>query len=134
MKLINTIFLSKSCKIMQTYSNFTVGGSLSVNVHGRYIGEGPLIRLVESIEVVLADGKEVIASRTENPEIFFAAIGGFGLGLRCFCRSGRHAFSRPPPQGARGFSQRAPHKPRTFRRANQGPRRRNQFKFPLTSN
>lgn len=27
-----------SLKIMQTYANFTVGGSLSVNVHGRYIG------------------------------------------------------------------------------------------------
>ena len=26
-----------SVKIMQTYSDFTVGGSLSVNVHGRYI-------------------------------------------------------------------------------------------------
>jgi FAD/FMN-containing dehydrogenase len=48
-----------SIKIMQTYSNFTVGGSLSVNVHGRYIGEGPLVRSVESIKLVLAD-----ASRT----------------------------------------------------------------------
>lgn len=28
-----------SIKIMQSYSNFTVGGSLSVNVHGRYMGE-----------------------------------------------------------------------------------------------
>src|SRR5271156_1599416 len=27
-------------KIMQTYANFTVGGSLSVNAHGRYIGLG----------------------------------------------------------------------------------------------
>ncbi|MFD2270219.1 hypothetical protein ACFS07_01405 [Undibacterium arcticum] len=32
-----------SLQIMQTYSNFTVGGSLSVNVHGRYIGQGPLV-------------------------------------------------------------------------------------------
>ena len=32
-----------SVKIMQTYANFTVGGSLSVNVHGRYVGLGPLI-------------------------------------------------------------------------------------------
>jgi FAD/FMN-containing dehydrogenase len=67
-----------SVKIMQTYSNFTVGGSLSVNCHGRYIGEGPLIRSVESIKVVLADGKEVLASRTENSDIFFSAIGGYG--------------------------------------------------------
>lgn len=70
--------LDLSVKIMQTYSNFTVGGSLSVNVHGRYIGEGPLVRSVESFKIVLADGREVNASRTENPEIFFAAIGGYG--------------------------------------------------------
>lgn len=67
-----------SIKIMQTYSNFTVGGSLSVNAHGRYIGEGPIIRSVESIKLILADGKEVIASRSSNPEIFFSAIGGYG--------------------------------------------------------
>ncbi|MBY0413638.1 MAG: FAD-binding oxidoreductase, partial [Bdellovibrionales bacterium] len=67
-----------SIKIMQTYSNFTVGGSLSVNVHGRYIGEGPIIRSVESIKIVLADGVEVTASRTENQDIFYAALGGYG--------------------------------------------------------
>ncbi len=32
-------------KIMQTYANFTVGGSLSVNAHGRYIGLGPVVLL-----------------------------------------------------------------------------------------
>ena len=67
-----------SVKIMQTYANFTVGGSLSVNVHGRYIGEGPLIRSVESIKLILADGREVTASRTENSDLFFSAIGGYG--------------------------------------------------------
>lgn len=67
-----------SIKIMQTYANFTVGGSLSVNVHGRYVGEGPIVRSVESIKIVLADGKEVTASPTENADIFYAAIGGYG--------------------------------------------------------
>ena len=67
-----------SLKIMQTYSNFTVGGSLSVNAHGRYMGAGPLVNSVESIKVVLADGKEIIASRKENVEIFKSAIGGYG--------------------------------------------------------
>src|SRR5262245_55186873 len=67
-----------SIKIMQTYSNFTVGGSLSVNVHGRYIGEGPLVRSVESIKLVLADGSVVTASPTENSELYFGAIGGYG--------------------------------------------------------
>ncbi len=63
---------------MQTYANFTVGGSLSVNVHGRYIGEGPLVRSVESIKVVLADGSLVQASPSHNSEIFYGAIGGYG--------------------------------------------------------
>lgn len=67
-----------SIKIMQSFSNFTVGGSLSVNAHGRYVNEGALIRSVESIKIVLADGEIVKASRNENPEIFFSAIGGYG--------------------------------------------------------
>ncbi len=67
-----------SIKIMQTYSNFTVGGSLSVNVHGRYIGEGPLVRSIDSIKVVLADGSIVEASPSQNSDIFYAAIGGYG--------------------------------------------------------
>ncbi|MCF6439948.1 FAD-binding oxidoreductase [Pseudoalteromonas luteoviolacea] len=67
-----------SIKIMQTYANFTVGGSLSVNVHGRYMGEGPIIRSVKSIKVVLADGLVVTASAKENTEIFYGVIGGYG--------------------------------------------------------
>ena len=67
-----------SIKIMQSYSNFTVGGSLSVNVHGRYIGEGPVIRSVKAIKVVLADGSLVNASPNENPEVFYGVIGGYG--------------------------------------------------------
>lgn len=67
-----------SVAIMQTYANFTVGGSLSVNVHGRYIGQGPLVMSVRSIRVVLADGSVVAASPGENSEIFYGAIGGYG--------------------------------------------------------
>ena len=67
-----------SVKIMQTYSNFTVGGSLSVNVHGRYVGLGPLIMSVRSIKVVLADGRVLEASPRLNAPIFYGAIGGYG--------------------------------------------------------
>lgn len=67
-----------SVKIMQSYSNFTVGGSLSVNAHGRYVGHGSIIRSVKSIKLVMADGSTKNASRTENPDLFYAAIGGYG--------------------------------------------------------
>ena len=65
-------------KTMQSYANFTVGGSLSVNVHGRYMGLGPLILSVRAIAIVLADGTLVEASRTRNAELFYGAIGGYG--------------------------------------------------------
>lgn len=70
--------LELSVKVMQSYSNFTVGGSLSVNVHGRYVGEGPIIGTVRSIRVVLADGRLVEADRETNSEIFYGCIGGYG--------------------------------------------------------
>lgn len=65
-------------KIMQTYANFTVGGTLSVNAHGRYIGLGPVVMSVRSIVLILADGELILASREQNSELFFAAIGGYG--------------------------------------------------------
>jgi len=65
-------------KIMQTYSNFTVGGSLSVNCHGRYVGLGPVILAVKSIDLILHDGKLVRATPKRNVRMFYAAIGGYG--------------------------------------------------------
>lgn len=67
-----------SIKVMQSFANFTVGGSLSVNAHGRYVGFGPLIGSVRSIKIVLADGELVEASRQLHPELFKGAIGGYG--------------------------------------------------------
>ncbi len=67
-----------SASIMQSYSNFTVGGSLSVNCHGRYVGTGPIILSVKSIKIVLADGRVVEASPTHHRDLFYSAIGGYG--------------------------------------------------------
>lgn len=67
-----------SMKIMQTYANFTVGGALSVNAHGRYMGLGPVVLSVREITLVLADGETRTASPTHNQELFYAAIGGYG--------------------------------------------------------
>jgi FAD/FMN-containing dehydrogenase len=65
-------------KIMQTYNTFTVGGALSVNAHGRYIGQGPLVRSVRDVTLVLADGSVVTASPSVRPDLFYGAVGGYG--------------------------------------------------------
>ena len=70
--------LSLAVKTMQSYSNFTVGGSVSVNVHGRYVRHGPVGHTVRALQLVLADGSIVEASRTKHPDLFRAAIGGYG--------------------------------------------------------
>jgi FAD/FMN-containing dehydrogenase/SAM-dependent methyltransferase len=67
-----------SVKVMQTYANFTVGGALSVNAHGRYIGLGPVVLSVRGIVLILASGEAKQASPSENPDLFHAAIGGYG--------------------------------------------------------
>ncbi len=67
-----------SVMIMQSYSNFTVGGALSVNCHGRYQGKGPIISSVKQLKIVLADGTLATASPVENADIFYGAIGGYG--------------------------------------------------------
>lgn len=64
---------------MQSYNNFTIGGSLSINAHGRDIEHCSLISTVRSIEIILADGSLVHASREKNQNLFYAAIGGYGL-------------------------------------------------------
>src|SRR5437868_11213055 len=58
---------------------FTLGGSLSSNVHGRGLAMKPLISDVESFTLVNTDGKSVRCSRDENNELFRLAIGGYGL-------------------------------------------------------
>jgi FAD/FMN-containing dehydrogenase len=58
---------------------FTLGGSLSSNVHGRGLTMKPLISNIESFTLIAADGKSVRCSRKENSELFRLAIGGYGL-------------------------------------------------------
>jgi FAD/FMN-containing dehydrogenase len=67
-----------SIKIMQTYANFTVGGSVSVNCHGRYIGHGPIVSSVLELKLITASGEVITANRENNREVFAAAIGGYG--------------------------------------------------------
>jgi len=58
---------------------FTLGGSLSSNVHGRGLAMKPLISNVESFTLINGDGKAIRCSRDENNELFRLAIGGYGL-------------------------------------------------------
>lgn len=66
-------------KVQQSSNIFTVGGSLSSNVHGRDPRYGPIIETVQSFRLVKPDGRIVTVSRTENPDLFSLVIGGYGL-------------------------------------------------------
>ncbi|WP_294990266.1 FAD-binding oxidoreductase [uncultured Stenotrophomonas sp.] len=68
-----------SVKVMQSFSNFTVGGSVSVNCHGRYVGNGSLAATIRALQVVLRSGEVVETSPELHPELFAAVIGGYGL-------------------------------------------------------
>ncbi|SDW24195.1 FAD-binding protein [Paenibacillus sp. CF384] len=68
-----------SLRIMQSQNLFTVGGTMSVNAHGRDIHEGPFIESVKSFRLMNADGDIVQVSRAEEPELFANVIGGYGL-------------------------------------------------------
>jgi decaprenylphospho-beta-D-ribofuranose 2-oxidase len=64
-------------KVMQSQNIFTVGGSLSVNAHGRDIRYGSLIDTVMSFRLLNAQGQIVEVSREQ--ELFSLVIGGYGL-------------------------------------------------------
>jgi decaprenylphospho-beta-D-ribofuranose 2-oxidase len=66
-------------KVSQSQNIFTVGGSMSVNVHGRDIRNHTLIETVESFRLLNAQGKVLNVSRNENSELFNLVIGGYGL-------------------------------------------------------
>jgi len=67
-----------SVKVMQSYSNFSIGGSVSVNCHGRYIGSGALAGSIRALQLVTADGQVLELSRQLQPTLFAAVIGGYG--------------------------------------------------------
>jgi FAD/FMN-containing dehydrogenase len=70
--------LGMAVKIMQSYSNFSIGGSVSVNCHGRYVGLGPVGHSVRALQLVTADGSVLELGPHERPELFAAVIGGYG--------------------------------------------------------
>ncbi|MBB4126557.1 FAD/FMN-containing dehydrogenase [Xanthomonas translucens] len=67
-----------SVAVMQSYSNFSVGGSVAVNCHGRYLHAGPIAHTVQALQLVDAQGEIHELDRARDAELFSAAIGGYG--------------------------------------------------------
>lgn len=65
--------------IQQSSNIFTVGGSLSTNIHGRDPRFGALIDGVRKLTLLTAQGTVLTLSRTENAELFSLVMGGYGL-------------------------------------------------------
>lgn len=57
----------------------SIGGALAANVHGRGLTYKPMVGDVEAFTLVDYRGELRRCSRTENAELFRAAIGGYGL-------------------------------------------------------
>jgi FAD/FMN-containing dehydrogenase len=57
----------------------SIGGALAANVHGRGLRLPPFVGDVAAFTMVGPDGAVRRCSRTENAELFRAAIGGYGL-------------------------------------------------------
>jgi FAD/FMN-containing dehydrogenase len=58
---------------------FSIGGSVSANIHGRGLAMRPFVSDIESLVVVDADGEARMCSRTENADLFRLVVGGYGL-------------------------------------------------------
>lgn len=63
---------------MQSYRNFSVGGSICVNCHGRGMKYGTIADTVINMKVILANGNILMVSRNKNSDLFKAIIGSYG--------------------------------------------------------
>jgi FAD/FMN-containing dehydrogenase len=71
--------LGRSVAAMPSIDVLSVGGTVSVNAHGADFRTGSLASTVRSLRLMLADGTVRTVDRTTDPELFRAAIGGYGL-------------------------------------------------------
>ncbi len=69
----------KSIAIMQAFSSFSIGGSISVNGHGWQKDSPPISSSIISFTVMNCNAEIINCSRTENKELFSLVIGGYGL-------------------------------------------------------
>lgn len=59
--------------------DFSLGGSLAANIHGRGLRMAPLIADIEAVQLVLPTGELVQVDRQRRPELLAHAVGGYGL-------------------------------------------------------
>ncbi len=64
---------------MQSYYNFSVGGSVSVNCHGRGVKYGSISDTILSISVITSNGQIINCDFKNNADLFDGIIGGYGL-------------------------------------------------------
>lgn len=64
---------------MQSFSDFSIGGSVSINAHGQNVGAPMVSNSIVSLDILLTDGSIVNTSKTENQDLFQAIVGGYGL-------------------------------------------------------
>mgnify|MGYP001261201364 FL=1 len=69
----------RSISVMQAFSSFSIGGSISVNGHGWQHNAPPVSSTIVSFSIMKADGQVLECDREENRELFGLAIGGYGL-------------------------------------------------------
>lgn len=68
---------------LQSYASFSIGGSISVNIHGITNDYGVYKSVIE-FEIINWEGKKIKCSRVINSELFSLVLGGYGLfGIIC---------------------------------------------------
>ena len=69
--------LGLSVRSMQSYNNFSVGGSISVNAHGQDLFNNPFLTSIESITLITPNGN--VLTITPSSDLFRYVVGGYGL-------------------------------------------------------
>ncbi|XP_023213949.1 L-gulonolactone oxidase-like, partial [Centruroides sculpturatus] len=78
---LNEIHLPKyklALSVLGSVSDLTIGGAISTGTHGTGINFGNLCSYVIELEMMDHSGKFIRCSRSENKEIFLAAVCGLG--------------------------------------------------------
>lgn len=78
-KLIHFLdFHGLSPMILQSYSTFSVGGSIGANIHG-ITSDDALVKSIISFRLATSDSIIIECSEIKNEELFSLVIGGYGL-------------------------------------------------------